>query len=110
LDTLPPVEAPLFRREVAAGRAVGWARREDEVTVRGAAEAGVEPGEEDVMAGEGVRAAPIEGGPDGLLSGEGVGAFDFSLSHEEKKSSVSMTGVDEASGVSSRPSMWMPWG
>lgn len=39
-----------------------------------------------------------------------MGALGFSLSHVEKKSSVSRVGVAAASGVSSRPSMWMPWG
>ena len=57
------------------------------------------------------RAAPIDGG---ALAVVGLGVVDreagFSLSHVEKKSSVSLTGVDEASGVNSKPSMWIPWG
>jgi hypothetical protein len=76
------------------------------VTVRGAGAATPDP----ERAGDGVRAAPMEGGPDTLPRGEGVGALGFSLSHVEKKSSVSMVGVAAARGVSSRPSMWIPWG
>lgn len=71
------------------------ARSEDDVTVR---EAGF---------------APIEGGgvaglEPGLDADDGV--LGFSLSHVLKKSSAGSAGVDEPRGVSSRPSIWIPWG
>lgn len=76
---------------------MGWARREDEVTVRGPA------------VGAPAGFAPIEGGPEGF-GVEGLEVAGEGLSQESKKSSVEALGVFEASGVSSSPSMWMPWG
>ena len=68
------------------------ARREDEVTVR---ETGL---------------APIEGGAAALGAVvDAAWALGFSLSHVEKKSSdAAGVGAGDPSGVSSRPSIWIP--
>ena len=55
----------------------------------------------------------MEGGAAGLAAAELVelGLVSGFLSHVEKKSSEgSLFGVDEPSGVSSKPSMWIPLG
>lgn len=89
------------RRDVGAGRAETPPvvdLSEEEVTVRGPVAAGV-------------RAKPIEGGRAVGLAVVAAEDLGFSLSHEEKKSSSAVVGVDAAArGVSSRPSIWIPWG
>ena len=83
------------------------ARSEADETVRGPGAAGVATG----------RASPMEGGAPPAadegreVPGTGVLGLGFSLSHESKKSSSPPTGVlAPASGVSSSPSMWIPFG